>query len=474
MAQHTSIMPQARQTREAGHTAPTEPSRGVLLISYHFPPCTSIGMQRTLRFARHLPLFGWRPVILTVREHDFIGDPVEKDWQHRVPTAVPVCRARVLRPLETALRLRGLWQRVRMQSASMPPAQHSTLPDGAGSAPQSWVQRWVDPWFTTPDAHIGWLPFAVWRGLRVLWAEHIDMLYSSGPPYTSHLIGLGLKWLTRRSWVVDFRDPWSRRPWDTDTVRQGVRYRIQVWLERLVVCHADAVISNTERMGQDFRERYAWLPAEKFLVITNGYDVENFHDLPSTDGPPCDVFTLTHAGALYGRRDPRPLIQAIALLRDRGIITPGTFRLQLVGKLAAAWQVASLLASLNLTEYVALIPPVPHAESLTYLRRSHVLILLQPDAPLQVPGKLFEYIYLQKPILALAGAGSTADLVQQHGLGKVVAPENCAEIAAAVGAMYQAFQQGQLGTQGNAAALHCFHGQALTKRLADVFSTVKA
>jgi glycosyltransferase involved in cell wall biosynthesis len=430
-------------------------------------------MQRTLRFARHLPLFGWRPIILTVREHDFIGEPVEEDWQHRIPAATTVCRARVLRPLEMALTLRGLWQRLHPRSVSTSPTQPSTTSDGPGTAQQSWVQRWLDPWFTTPDAHIGWLPCAIWRGLWVLWAEHVDMLYSSGPPYTSHLIGLGLKWLTRRPWVVDFRDPWSRRPWDTDTVRQGVRYRIQVWLERLVVRQANAVISNTERMGQDFRERYPWLPAEKFLVITNGYDVENFHALPPTASPPSDVFTLTHAGALYGRRDPRPLVHAIAMLRDRGVIRPGTLRLQLVGKLAAPWQIASLLASLNLIEYVALIPPVPHAESITYLMRSHVLILLQPDAPLQVPGKLFEYIYLQKPILALTGAGSTADLVQQHGLGKVVAPEDGAAIAAAVGALYQDFQQGQLGVQHNDAALHCFHGQALTKRLAEVFATVK-
>jgi glycosyltransferase involved in cell wall biosynthesis len=437
----------------------------------------SIGMQRTLRFARHLPLFGWRPVVLTVREDDFIGEPVEKDWQHRVPTAITVYRARVLRPLGMALTLRSLWQRARMRSAGTPPAPRSKpsdASDGPGPASQSWVQRWIDPWFTTPDAHVGWLPFAVWRGLRVLWSEDVHMLYSSGPPYTSHLIGLGLKWLTRRPWVVDFRDPWSLRPWDPDTVRQGVRYRIQVCLERLVVRHADAVISNTERMGQDFRERYTELPAEKFLVVTNGYDVENFHDLPLADGPPSNVFTLTHAGTLYGRRDPRSLIHAIAMLRDRGMITPGTLRLQLVGKLALPWQVAPLLASLNLTEYVALIPPVSHAESLSYLMRSHVLILLQPDAPLQVPGKMFEYIYLQKPILALAGEGSTADLVQQYGLGKVVAPENSAEIAAAVGAMYQDFQQGRLGTQHHDTALHCFHGQALTKRLADVFSTVKA
>ncbi len=110
--------------------------RGVLLISYHFPPCTSIGMQRTLRFARHLPLFGWRPVILTVREDDFIGEPVEKDWQHRIPTATTVCRARVLRPLEMALTLRSLWQRLRPRSVSTSPAPPSK-PRRTSRAPPS-------------------------------------------------------------------------------------------------------------------------------------------------------------------------------------------------------------------------------------------------------------------------------------------------------------------------------------------------
>jgi glycosyltransferase involved in cell wall biosynthesis len=430
-------------------------------------------MQRTLRFARHLPLFGWQPVILTVREHDFVGEPVEPDWQHRVPHPMAVYRARVLRPLAAALQVRSLWQRLRPHRAISRPSQASKPAAAPKAAAPSWVQRWVDPWFTTPDAHIGWLPFALWKGLRALWREPVDVLYSSGPPYTSHLIGLGLKWLAGRPWVVDFRDPWSRRPWDTDMAKQGVRYRVQVWLEQLVVRHADIVISNTERMGQDFRERYGSLPADKFRVITNGYDVENFCDLPAEDGPSPEVFTLTHAGALYGRRDPRPLIRAIALLRDRGTLTPGTFRLQLVGKVDAAWQVEALLALLNLDDYVCLIPAVPHAESLKYLMRSQVLILLQPDAPLQIPGKLFEYVYLQKPILALAGEGATADLIRQHALGKVVAPEDCAAIAAAVASLYQDFLRGEHGRQENTSALHCFHGQSLTKQLADILHTMK-
>lgn len=478
---HSSIIQNAALTNHTDlpeHAEPSEAaveasSQSVMLISYHFPPCASIGTQRTLRFARHLPRFGWRPVILTVRENDFVGEPVDQEWHQKVPKASPVYRSRVLRPLTAALQMRRLWQRLGARQKTAPSSRHSQPQATSIVATQSWVQRWVDPWFTTPDAQIGWLPCAVWRGIRALWTERVDMLYSSGPPYTAHLIGLVLKWLTGRPWVVDFRDPWSRRPWDTDTVRQGVRYRIQVRLEQLVVHHADTIVSNTERMGQDFRHRYAWLPAEKFKVITNGYDVENFAGISSEEGPSSAVLTLTHAGALYGRRDPRPLIQAIALLRDRGVITPGTLRLQLVGKLESAWQVEDLLAALNLTEYVALIPPVPHVESLKYLMRSHVLLLLQPDAPLQVPGKLFEYVYLQKPILALAGAGATADLVQQHDLGRVVEPENCAAIAAAVASFYEDFQQGKQWVQENGSAFQRFHGQSLTKQLANIFESIQ-
>ena len=475
-------MHNAGLTKSAKNTGPATPPeplqegscQGILMISYHFPPCTSIGMQRTLRFARHLPLFSWQPVVLTVRAADFIGEPIEPDSQHRVPTSTTVYRARVLRPLVAALKVRQMWQRLRCCRAAAPAPQNSQAQQELAATTPSWAQRWVDPWFTTPDAQVGWLPFALWRGLRVMRRERIALLYSSGPPYTAHLIGLGLKWLTGRPWVVDFRDPWSRRPWDIDMMRQGWRYRVQVWLEQVVVRSASAVVSNTERMGQDFRKRYAAFPADKFLVITNGYDVENFPQPAPDDLPPADVFTLTHAGALYGRRDPRPLIHALACLRDGGLVAPGTLRLQLIGKLEAAWHVVSLLASLKLDEYVALIPPVSHAESIRYLRRSHVLLVLQPDAPLQVPGKLFEYVYLHKPILALAGEGATADLIQQHTLGRVVDPEDSEAIAIAMASFYQDFQRGERWMQSNDAALHCFHGQSLTKQLANVLHTMKA
>jgi glycosyltransferase involved in cell wall biosynthesis len=444
--------------------------KSALLISYHFPPCGSIGTQRTLRFVGQLPAFDWRPVILTARKQDFRTEPVEERWQEKVPATVPVYRARVLRPLEMALKLRRLWHRVKTGSETTQSGQS----DGkcqihVEAHGRSWVQRWIDPWFTTPDAQIGWLPFAIWRGMRVLYAERINLLYSSGPPYTSHLIGLILKRLSRRPWIVDFRDPWSRRPWDADTDRGGLRYRMQVRLERMVVQCADTIVSNTERMQEDFRQRYPSQPSDKFVVITNGYDPENFVDIAQVKGPPNDVFTITHAGSLYGRRDPRPLVHAMAQVRDENTLPNGVLRLNLIGNLETSFHLGSVVNSLKLQDWVAIIPPVPHTESLEYLMHSHLLLLLQPDAPLQIPGKLFEYLYLQKRILALTEEGSTADMVQRYNLGAVVEPRNTTEIAAVIWRFFQDFQNGKTCMCRSDIALRNFHGRTLTKQLATLF-----
>jgi glycosyltransferase involved in cell wall biosynthesis len=431
-------------------------------------------MQRNLRFTRHLPVYGWRPVILTVRPQDFRGEPVEAGWQAKVPATVPVYRARVLRPLEIALKLRSLWRRATTGRHPTSPAQHAEpQPTVAATPGKTWVERWIDPWFTTPDAQIGWLPYAVWRGLYALHAERITLLYSSGPPYTAHLIGLVLKWVTHLPWVVDFRDPWSRRPWDNALMRRGVRYRVQVRLEDLVIRHADKVISNTEPMGQEFCQRYRAQPAEKFAVITNGYDVENFEGIVACETPPEGVFTITHAGSLYGRRDPKPLLQAIALLRDQGVLQPGTLQLQLVGRLDLALQVEAAVQALGLQEWVTLIPAVPYADSIKYLMRSHLLLLLQPDAPLQVPGKLFEYIYLQRPILALTGQGATADIIRKHQLGEVVDPRDSEAIAAAIMPFYRGLRSRKSLMYRTESALSCFHGQLLVRQLAEIFNSIK-
>ena len=207
-------------------STPKKVARAALFVSYHFPPCTSIGMRRTLRFVRGIGTLGWRSVILTVRNQDYLREPTEE--------TASVYRTRVRRPLELALRLRNQCRQL-TRSKNHSSGHEASGAQASSPGARSWVQRWIDPWFSTPDAQVGWLPSAVWKGWRAIGPEGVAVIYSSGPPYSAHLIAWALKKLSGRPWVADFRDPWSRRPWDQDIVNRTPRYRVQVWMERVVV-----------------------------------------------------------------------------------------------------------------------------------------------------------------------------------------------------------------------------------------------
>ena len=436
-----------------------------LMIAYHFPPSNSVGMQRTVRFVRYLSDLGWQPVVLTAREQDLVGTPLDRAWGERLPAALPVYRSRVWRPLRAALNLRDRWRRLRNWTE----ISIQNLPATAAPSRQTWGQRWIDPWFMTPDEEIGWVPSAVWTGMRAVVQQKVDVLYTSGPPHSTHLIGAVLKGLTRRPWVADFRDPWTRRPWLQAADRRGRRYRLLVKLEAWLVRYADHVVLNTEPMAEEFRQFYAAEPRDKFTAIPNGYDPDTFSVLSVADPPAAEPFTVTHAGSLYRRRDPRPLLDAVHRLRQQGVLQPGTFRLNLIGSLDPDFQVPERIQSLQLQDWVTLLPPVAYRDSLGYLARSHLLLLIQPDTHLQVPGKLFEYLYLGKPILALTGAGATAELIHKHQLGSVVEPGQHTAIAATLGQYYQRFRRGEWEPIKCEEALARFHARDLTRQLVALF-----
>ena len=223
-------------------------------------------------------------------------------------------------------------------------------------------------------------------------------------------------------------------------------------------------------MGEDFRNRYPDEPRDKFVVITNGYDPET---LPKpTREPAQQTFNITHAGAIYGRRDARPIIRALAQIRDAGSIQAGFLNLKLVGKLEAEAEVSAMIQSLDLADWVTIVPEVSFQESIRYLSRSQVLLVLQPDAPLQIPGKLFEYIYLKKPILALTGEGATAEIIRQYRLGEVVPPDDPERIAGAIAQLYQDSHESRVGRDES--ALRDFHTATLTAELVSVFESVAA
>ena len=394
-------------------------ARRVLIVSSHFPPDRSAGTHRVLRLANHLQTHGWATSVLTLAPAYYRHSiHVDEALSARAHADLTIVRTRAWRGATKLIHWRNGWRTRIGGSARAQPASNGARPsprrDGTWAA---WRRQAAIALFGFPDDEVGWLVPALNEGIRLVRRQGIDTVLTSAPPFTCHLIGHALRSLCDVRWLADFRDPWSRAPWG----RPGSA-RAHQWLEARVIARADAVALNTPELHREFSQWYGPEMSRKFHVVANGFDadlLEPYARMRPAAAPP---LVLTHAGNLYGARNPLPLLEGLAACIREGRIPADGIRLALVGKIASAFDVGAAIARLGLTGVVTVTPPVPHDTSLRLLSASHVLVVIQPDTALQVPAKLYEYVGLRRPILALADAGAVARIVRDGGFGVVVPP----------------------------------------------------
>lgn len=382
----------------------------------------------------YLPSHGWKAVVLagtpsTYPQHMTIDDGLP------FPDDAPIYRAPVLRPMDA---LTGWIKSVLSLSRRKSDSEESHTTNGrpagnhvaASKKPPFYKRIWTSTrelLFETPDTEVGWFVPAVYRGVGVCRKHKVDVVYSTGPPHSSHMIGVVLKRFTGTRLVLDFRDPWARVPW-SDGEGPSLRKRLIGWIESFCVHRADRVILNTGRLCTEFRSYYAKLPEGRFVAITNGFDREltnRVGKLLAAERPSGPLVFL-HPGAVYGNRDLRPILTALAgtdsdaILKQVGVVEdPGAIR--------------EYARNLSMEDRLDLEPQrQPHATILSAMAAADVLVVLQQGTALQIPSKLFEMLLFRKPILALADGGATSDLIQQLGIGVVADPSDEAAIRKAV------------------------------------------
>lgn len=435
-------------------SATTGTRRTAFFIAYHYPPIHSTGVERTAKFLRYLAEFGYRASLLTTSA---FGD---------IAASSDLPEVRVLRAWEPLKLYRWLFNGRVRSGRSM--SFERTDPGDFGAVLGA-LRRFA----LVPDGQLTWLPAALLRSLRFLRRHPADILYSTYPPASAHLIALLLKQITGLPWVADFRDAWTYDPLDPVLEEMPYRLALEKRLEEAVVCTADAVIAATQVSAAYLRETYPQA-ASGVRIITNGFEPEDF---PSVESSPKSVqqdpLCIVHTGSFshsHPRRTPQPLFAALESLLDEDPAWAGRVHLLLVGHLSPQERAAG--ARLEQAGVVEIAGSRKREEALEFQRQADILLLVDHSRQWpasNVPAKFYEYLAMQRPILALSGSGMVEQLMRELQAGYHAAADDPQAIREVLIEVYGEFCQGRLHGGVDAVALRPFHRRVLAEKLAHCF-----
>ena len=420
----------------------------VLIISYYFPPAGGPGVQRIMGLVRHLPSFGWEPVVLTVKGGTFFNR--DEESLARVPASVPVYRTKAFEPFALYNRLRGK------------PADEA-LPIGGvgqgGGGVAARLSQWVRANLFVPDARIGWIPSAVSAAKRLVRHERIDAIITSSPPQTVHLIGRRAALATGLPWIADFRDPWTQIYYNSELPRCGLAKRLDLRLEQSVVRSASELVMINEMV----RESLGPL-ASRGHIIPNGYEEEDF---AGELAPTTEWFELVYSGNIIPLHAPGPFFEAMCSLRGENPEFRAAAKLVFVGTVhPAVREQIERVGLAGVTEFTGF---VSHAEAVRRLRMATVALFIGPANLLT--SKIFEYLAAGRPMLALAPPGGDVDrLIQSVGREPVVPAEDVAAIRAELARLFGLWKQNSLPVRAPMEGVEHLSRRSQTEQIAHLLN----
>lgn len=415
---------------------PTDGRRRALMVAFHFPPqAGSSGVLRTLNFVKNLTPLGWDSSVLAATPRAF--EEQRNDLVSSIPTTTHVLRA-----------------------TAFDAARHFSI---KGKYPRA---------FALPDRWSSWWPGAVWLGLREIRCQRPDLIWSTYPIATAHLIGGTLSRLSGLPWVADFRDPMINRGYPSDPWQR----RVWQWLEQRVLQHASACVFTTPYAAQTYADRYPE-QAAKCHVIENGFDEEAFEQVQaSREGVDRSRLLLLHSGLIYPKeRDPSTFFAAVRRLIDEGKLEEERLCIRFRAPHHDA-DVRACASQHGLSQCVDVASPIPYHRAIAEMMAADLLLVFQgSNFNTQIPAKIYEYLRAQRPVMGvLDPAGGTAAQLQRFEavhLGDIASVDNLQQT------LWQALQQldsAELpaALQRNREQVMTYSRKAQTARLQTLFNQV--
>lgn len=415
-----------------------------LIITYYWPPAGGSGVQRWLKFVKYLRNFEVEPVVYTVQNPNY---PItDESLKNDIPEEIEV----LTQPIWEPNNVLSFFGKKKQESAGF----LNPNPSFFGK-----IVQYVRANYFIPDARKFWIKSSAKYLKNYLKENKIDVLITTGPPHSMHLIGLQLKEQLGVKWIADFRDPWTEIDYFHQLPLTKTAIKKHHFLEEKVLKNADAVIVVGDSMNQSYK-----LFNKNTFTITNGFDADISDENVALDSK----FSLTHIGLMNADRNPKMLWEVLSKIIDENEDFKNDFQLKLIGKIDAT--VLRDISNFQLSNNVQVIDYVSHNEVIEFQKKSQVLVLIVnnvPSAKAIITGKIFEYLMAKRPILAIAPTnGDLQEIISKTNSGTVVNFDDSKHLKRVILDLYAKFKQNNLTVTSE--NIQQYHRKELTKKLSEI------
>lgn len=426
-------------------------SKKILIITYYWPPAGGPGVQRWLKFVKYLPEFGIQPIVYIPENPTY--PIVDVNLEEDVSEKAIILKNRIFEPYQLASFFSK--NKTKKISSGIIPNQKK----------QSFLDKtllWIRGNLFIPDARVFWVKPSVSYLEKYISENNIDTIITSGPPHSLHLIGLSLKQKLNITWLADFRDPWTTIGYHKSLKLSTRAARKHKALEYQVLNTADTIIVTSKTTKSEFED----ITNKPIAVITNGYDTE-----PVTKINLDSKFSLAHIGSFLSERNPLILWESLVELIQEVRDFKSHLEIKLIG--AVSQEVLDTIAQFNLDSYLNNLGYVSHSEAITHQRSSQVLLLIEINSEETnsiIPGKLFEYMVSNRPIIAIGPSESDfAEIITETNTGTFFDYSEKMRLKKVILEYYNQFLEGKLQSYG--VGLQKYSRKNLTKELAQLINS---
>ncbi|MBC5863980.1 glycosyltransferase family 4 protein [Flavobacterium turcicum] len=424
----------------------------VLIITYYWPPAGGPGVQRWLKFVKYLPEFGVQPIVYIPENPTY--PIIDEQLTQEVSNEIVIIRNKIFEPYQLASFL-SKNKTKKMNSGIIPNQKKQSFLDKAF--------LWIRGNLFIPDARVFWVKPSVNFLQQYIKENQIDTIVTSGPPHSLHLIGLELQKRLAVKWIADFRDPWTTIGYHKALRLCNFAASTHKKLEKQVLNAADSILVTSKTTKAEFEA----ITSKPITVITNGYDSEEV-SAQVLDSK----FSLAHIGSFLSERNPLALWESLVELCEEHATFKSDLEIKLIG--AVSQDVLGTIERVGLNSYVNNLGYVSHKEAIAHQRKSQVLLLIEIDSvdtKSIIPGKLFEYMVSNRPIIAIGPKDSDfAEIITQTNTGVFFEYSDKVKLKSVILDHYNQFLQGKL--QSHPVGLQQYSRKNLTQELAILLKKV--